>query len=208
MNNENTQGNIEEGRKLEITEETRSVENQSRESAACFSAKAIERFWSKVNKNGPTQPHMSSPCWQWIAAKRKGYGTFKISGKSQAAHRVSLTLAIGGIPEGLVAMHDCDNPACVNPSHLRAGTSSQNAIDSFNKGRKAIGDNHHTRARPECTARGERVAGARLTARLVRDIRESYASGRISYKSIAFHFGVSNATIQKVISRKSWAHIA
>lgn len=25
-----------------------------------------ERFWSKVNKNGSMQPHMTTQCWEWM----------------------------------------------------------------------------------------------------------------------------------------------
>ena len=90
MNNENTQGNIEERRKLQITQEAGSVENQSRESAAGISAETLERFWRKVNKNGPTQPHMQTPCWEWVAGKlSNGYGSFSIGRKTYRAHRIS-----------------------------------------------------------------------------------------------------------------------
>lgn len=32
-------------------------------------------------------------------------------------------------------MHSCDNPPCVNPSHLSVGTSSDNHLDAAAKGR-------------------------------------------------------------------------
>jgi len=44
-------------------------------------------------------------------------------------------LHVGEIPDGMVVMHACDNPRCVNPSHLKLGTYQENALDCVAKGR-------------------------------------------------------------------------
>jgi transposase-like protein len=44
-------------------------------------------------------------------------------------------LANGPIPEGLWILHHCDNPPCVNPNHLYAGTSAENIRDAVVRGR-------------------------------------------------------------------------
>lgn len=54
------------------------------------------------------------------------------------AHRVSYELHHGPIPQGALILHSCDNPGCVNPAHLRAGTQSENILEAFAKGRKKI----------------------------------------------------------------------
>lgn len=88
----------------------------------------MERFWSKVEK--------SDGCWTWIAGcDPQGYGTFGLDGKVQKAHRVSYQLAIGPIPAGAHVLHSCDNPPCVRPDHLRAGTRSDNMRDKVARGR-------------------------------------------------------------------------
>lgn len=90
---------------------------------------AYSRFMRKVHK------HISG-CWLWAGAKDKdGYGQVKWNGVTCAAHRVSYELHNGTIPEGKLLMHTCDTPACVRPSHLIAGTQSDNMKDRQEKGR-------------------------------------------------------------------------
>jgi hypothetical protein len=89
----------------------------------------IRRFWDKVEK--------SDGCWNWKASKNKqGYGRFGIAaGQSVNAHRVSYAIANGPIPIGLFICHVCDNPSCVNPDHLFAGTRQDNIDDMMIKKR-------------------------------------------------------------------------
>lgn len=82
----------------------------------------MERFWSKVEK--------ADGCWLWVAHRdHLGYGSFGLNGKVHRAHRVAYMLTAGPIPEGAHILHSCDNPSCVNPAHLRAGTRSDNMRD-------------------------------------------------------------------------------
>jgi hypothetical protein len=53
------------------------------------------------------------------------------------AHRVAYDLWVGPIALGLDICHRCDNPPCVNPNHLFAGTAKQNMEDRDAKGRMA-----------------------------------------------------------------------
>lgn len=80
----------------------------------------------------------SDGCWVWKGSlTHNGYGRFKRNYLSLKAHRVSYELYLGEIPEGLLVLHMCDNPACVNPSHLTVGTQTENVRDCIVKGRKA-----------------------------------------------------------------------
>lgn len=83
-------------------------------------ANTERRFWEKVTK--------TAGCWMWNAhLNENGYGRFRVEDQAKFAHRFAFELANGRIPEGFHIDHKCHNPACVNPAHLRAVTSKQNA---------------------------------------------------------------------------------
>lgn len=86
-------------------------------------------FWSKVG------PGALWECWEWQGPRVYGYGTVKYQGKTHRAHRLAWELAFGPIPRSLVMMHLCNNPACVNPNHLRPGTQQENLAYASELGR-------------------------------------------------------------------------
>ena len=141
-----------------------------------------ERFWDKVARCEPSE------CWEWEAyTDRDGYGRFSLNGRKERAHRVALRLD-GRYPAGQVVRHTCDNPGCVNPAHLKAGSQRENMRD---RGR---------RNREPC---GERNGQSRLTREDVKKIR---AADRPS-KELANRFGTTASNIREIRSGRSWRHL-
>lgn len=89
-----------------------------------------ERFWNKVDENGPIPEHDAGLgcCWEWTASVgNNGYGHFfPAAGTMDLAHRMAYMLVKGDIPEGLQIDHLCRNKRCVNPDHLEPVTPREN----------------------------------------------------------------------------------
>lgn len=147
-----------------------------------------ERFWTLVDTSGQ--------CWEWRGTKdSKGYGVMKLADKMLKAHRLSWEIHNGPIPQGngyhgTVIRHGCDNPGCVNPSHLFAGSHSDNVKDRGERGR---------------TARqyGERHGMAKLTTSQVVNIRLDSRK----HADIAAEYGVSRTHIQAIKAGNRWRHM-
>jgi hypothetical protein len=156
-------------------------------------APLAQRFWPKVQQS-------EDGCWLWTGTRdRAGYGRFHVSEEehSKPAHRVSYELAYGPIPDGLHICHRCDNPPCVRPDHLFAGTRSENIRDAVQKGRKG---------RPPNMTIGEDHPQSRLTTPQVVEIRQLSQQG-LTAPQIAVRYGVSPGTVLDVIRRRTWRHV-
>ena len=153
-----------------------------------------ERFWSKVDKNGPTMPHMVSNCWVWTGLKSlSGYGRIYVKGRMERAHRLSLSFELGRMPKQY-ALHACDNPSCVRPDHLREGSHSENELEAYSRGLKKgrKGEKHHK---------------SKLTSDDVLAIRQRAANGE-TLTGLARTYGVTVSTVHGVVKRNTWKHVA
>lgn len=95
-----------------------------------------QRFFLNISKDN----HPDN-CWIWIGLKNKaGYGRLRMKYSDKTAHRYAYELYYDKIPKNKIICHKCDNPSCVNPSHLYAGTHKDNAQDreKRNRGRHRL----------------------------------------------------------------------
>ncbi len=132
-------------------------------------------------------------CWFWEGSYgTTGYGEFSVNGYAKKAHRVSYELFNGKITSDKpVVCHSCDNPRCVNPDHLWAGTYADNMIDKYWKGRgnNTYGDLHHS---------------SKLSENQVLAIREEYIPGEFGSRRLARKYNVSKQAIESILKRKTW----
>jgi len=142
------------------------------------------RFWRHVDRG--------AGCWLWRGPRNQaGYGQLHHrSGGATSVHRFSYELHHGPIPKGLFVLHHCDNPSCVNPDHLYAGTARDNTLDAMGRGRWVA---------PASAARTRR---SKLTDDQVRAIRADTRKHVLI--AIDHRIGVTTVYNIKARLRKQW----
>jgi hypothetical protein len=159
-----------------------------------------QRFWAFVKKSDD-----SRACWEWQGNRNdSGHGRFSWDGHKNYAHRFSYIIHIGPIPPGLLVRHRCDNPPCVNPSHLLLGTKGDNAQDAKERGLLPTGDLSPARRHLDTVPRGERHPHHKLTWEQVCEIRERYAAGGIMQKELVAEYHSSPTVISMLLAGKIW----
>ena len=153
------------------------------------------KFWEKVLVDDDDK------CWEWNASKnKKGYGNFYISvghskDKHCLSHRMAYKFRYGDFDESLFVCHKCDNPSCVNPSHLFLGTNQDNMNDKKEKGR--INGQIH----------GEKNSNAKLKEKDIIRIRKLYNPRKYTLNMLAKEYNVHHSTIGYIINRRLWDHV-
>lgn len=140
----------------------------------------MKLFWNKVNK--------TDSCWIWKAGtNNKGYGVFCIKRKTNLAHRISWKIHYDD-PGNSNVLHKCDNPLCVNPSHLFLGSQAENVKDCIEKNR---------------FQHGEKNGRCKLTQKEVDEIRKLLNDGVKNVK-LAKMFNISQTCISNIKQGISW----
>lgn len=167
-----------------------------------FCSRDCQRQWQTIPFEVRFQkyigPTTSTGCIIWTGPKHDfGYGVIHTgtgNGKNVFAHRVSYERKFGPIAEGMIILHTCDNPPCINPDHMLVGTHQDNMRDKVSKGRQI---------------RGVNIPWSTLNDDIVRDIRARRAQG-YTYKQIRDDLGLSCTTdhVGKVIRGEIWSHVS
>lgn len=135
-----------------------------------------DRLWEKTQR-------AENGCLIWIGTKQtEGYGLIRINGRLHATHRVAWELTHGEkIPQGKIICHTCDNPSCIEPTHLYSGNDASNAADRESRGRVV----------------------KRLSEQKVRYIRAAVAAGRSTH-SVAKELGIAQTTAYNITNGRSY----
>lgn len=131
--------------------------------------------------------HRGRECLIWPFGKTGSYGAVHIGARSFNASHL-MCLFAHGEPNGESrhALHSCDNPPCVNPSHLRWATHKDNMNDMTLRGRRARGSQHKN---------------AVLTEKQVVAIRQDNRTAA----AVAREYGCAPKSVSRIRTRETWA---
>lgn len=152
------------------------------------------RFWSKVTIIGDARS-----CWEWIGGRYHGhddgpgYGVLRwYRNRMTSAPRIAYELAYGTPPPAdLYALHRCDNPPCVRPSHLEIGSNAMNLTQCYERSRGRTGSAHNF---------------AKLTEAIVAEARTRYRTEGLSSLALAEIYGVGQPTMSAALHGRTWKH--
>lgn len=140
------------------------------------------RFMAKVDQREDNE------CWPWLASTTQDfYGLFHLGGGMRRATRL-MAYAHGMDPTGVLVMHTCDNPPCVNPRHFKLGTDMDNATDSVVKGRKL---------------RGSENPVSKVTEQQVLEVHNLLTQGKSS-KEISELTDIPQTIVQSISKGSAW----
>lgn len=141
----------------------------------------LQRYLNRTSRDGT--------CFIWQGAvNTDGYARVAFGGSSNGKlHRIVYALVN---PEEdiskLVVRHSCDNTLCINPEHLLSGSPADNCMDRDTRGRHAW---------------------AMFTPEEVQNIRNLYASGTYSHRTLGEELGVKAKTIGSIVRKENYAWV-
>jgi HNH endonuclease len=144
-----------------------------------------ESFWASCYKD-------PSGCWLWTKNKSpKGYGKTYWKNKDMRAHRLAFFFKNNYMPE--TVCHKCDNPSCINPDHLFAGTHKLNMMDMKLKGRAA---------RPKGVLHPMR----KYSVEQIKEVRRLH-SLNISLNEISKSVLIPKSYVRQIVLKQRWGHL-
>jgi hypothetical protein len=76
--------------------------------------------------------------------------------------------------------------------HLSSGTNADNVADRVSRDR---------------TTKGAEHPHAKLTEKIVKEIKSKHATGKYSQRALGREYGVSHTAIQDILKGKQWKHV-
>ena len=152
-----------------------------------------------------TPPHLTTPCLEFRNSQghkptrresARHYPRFQAEGERFRTHHLSFILTQGEITEGLHVLHKCDNPWCVEPTHLYLGDNQQNCDDKVERGRTCKGIKHPYRPFKQIR---------KLSPDTVRQVR--LLSETLSQRQVAKQLGVTRSNVRDILAGKTYRDV-
>jgi len=123
----------------------------------------------------------NSSCIIWIRAHTSGYPRMSIHGQTVSAHAIACIIGNNYIhSQEMEAAHECGQPSCVNPLHLKFKSRIDNAADKIEHGTHATIPWEH-----------------------ILKIREQYAKGEKTQSELAKLYNISSSYVSNIITKKA-----
>lgn len=139
-------------------------------------------------------PYKGEDCLKWpFDIGDDGYGRIWEGSRKRLVSRVVAERVLGAAPTALhEAAHNCGNGkrGCVNPTHLRWATRSENHRDK-------VGHGTHNR--------GERHNFAKMSNEDIGAIRA--LAGSETLRATGERFGISESHVRRIQKRERWKHL-
>ena len=124
-----------------------------------------------------------------VPLDKDGYPRAKYSSRMWRLNRLIYKFVYGGLQDGDVVGHSCNNKGCINPNHLYKTTASENSTHAARDGLYKTKDEH-----PK----------AKITSEIADEIRDVYSYGSCSQKFLADKFGISQSVVSSIIRKEIW----
>ena len=178
------------------------------------------RLMSKIEKRGRVNTTVS-PCWiNNYKSNKAGYPSIGYSHtKKVYCHRFMWWYSNGkpNLKHTEVITHECDNPNCCNPDHLKKGDHKINMQEAIERGLVKINPPKNKQIKKNTGKninnlegfiglKGENNKNSKLTWEKVREIRSRHSLGlkRGELKEMTKQYDVSYPLIRKVIAGTKW----
>jgi hypothetical protein len=133
-------------------------------------------------------------CWNWEGSLNSdGYSKFVAIGvdghrRTLLGHRFGFAYIHGPVKTNTYVLHDCNNPTCVNPFHVRIGSAHRNSLDVVNSGNMV-------------------QPMAKLTHDDVEEILDKASRSVMTLKQLAAVFHVNRQSISNIVNGKTFREI-